>query len=108
MRLDTIAKQLVLIAAFAASTVLFAQTKPNPAQEPPPEPAKPELGPNTPSTRQEIDSARQQPMRETVITAAPVDPRKYVIGPEDILRIVTWHETDFTFDVQVRRDGKVN
>jgi polysaccharide export outer membrane protein len=47
-------------------------------------------------------------MRETVITAAPVDPRKYVIGPEDILRIVTWHETDFTFNVQVRPDGKFN
>jgi polysaccharide export outer membrane protein len=36
-----------------------------------------------------------------------VDPRTYVIGPEDILSIKTWREPDFTFMAAVRPDGKI-
>jgi polysaccharide export outer membrane protein len=39
--------------------------------------------------------------------AAPIDPRTYVIGAEDILMIVVWRERDFTGQVAVRPDGKV-
>jgi polysaccharide biosynthesis/export protein len=41
-------------------------------------------------------------------SAAPVDPRTYVIGPEDILMITVWREADFTRPVAVRPDGKIS
>ena len=39
--------------------------------------------------------------------AAPVDPDKYQIGPEDLLYIRVWREPDFTLPVAVRPDGKI-
>jgi polysaccharide export outer membrane protein len=36
-----------------------------------------------------------------------VDPKSYVIGPEDILYIRVWREPDFTGSVAVRPDGKI-
>jgi len=39
--------------------------------------------------------------------AAPVDPNKYQIGPEDLLYIRVWREPDFTLPVAVRPDGKI-
>src|SRR5690242_19076388 len=106
MQVASNVRKLSLLVALAASPLLFAQQqRPTPKQDTPAETSKPELGPATSKTREEIDSERQ-PMRETVITAAPVDPKKYIIGPEDVLRITTWHEPDFTGTVQVRPDGK--
>jgi polysaccharide export outer membrane protein len=104
MQVASNVRKLSLLVALAASPLLFAQQRSTPKQDTP-ETSKPELGPTTTKTREEIDSERQ-PMRETVITAAPVDPKKYIIGPEDVLRITTWHEPDFTGTVQVRPDGK--
>jgi polysaccharide export outer membrane protein len=111
MRVAFDLRKLSLVAALAASPFLYAQQQqPRPSNSTSQEPAespKRELGPTTSKTKEEIDAERQ-PMRETVITAAPVDPKKYIIGPEDILRVVTWHEPDFTAVVQVRPDGKFN
>jgi polysaccharide export outer membrane protein len=42
---------------------------------------------------------------ETV--GAPVDPNKYLIGPEDVLFIKVWRENDFTLPTAVRPDGKI-
>src|ERR1700683_4669114 len=39
--------------------------------------------------------------------AAPVDPDKYQIGPEDLLFVRVWREPDFTLPVAVRPDGKI-
>jgi polysaccharide biosynthesis/export protein len=39
--------------------------------------------------------------------AAPVDPSKYQIGPEDVLFVRVWREPDFTLPVAVRPDGKI-
>jgi polysaccharide export outer membrane protein len=39
--------------------------------------------------------------------AAPVDPGKYQIGPEDVLFVRVWREPDFTLPVAVRPDGKI-
>lgn len=106
MRVAINVRKIGLMAVLTACTTLFAQQKPTPkTQEPQTESAKPDLGPSTSKTKEEIDSSRQ-PMRETVITAAPVDPKTYIIGPEDILRIIVWREPDFTQAVQVRPDGK--
>ncbi len=70
---------------------------------------KPELGPGTKPTIMESETARQSTAATTTggqVTAAPVDPRVYLIGPEDILFISVWREPDFTRAVQVRPDGK--
>ncbi len=40
-------------------------------------------------------------------TGAPVDLKTYVIGPEDILYIRVFHETELTGPVGVRPDGKI-
>lgn len=40
-------------------------------------------------------------------SAAPVDPGKYQIGPEDLLFIRVWREPDFTLPVAVRPDGRI-
>jgi polysaccharide biosynthesis/export protein len=40
-------------------------------------------------------------------TGAPVDPKTYVIGPEDVLYVNVWREKDFTSAYAVRPDGKI-
>jgi polysaccharide biosynthesis/export protein len=40
-------------------------------------------------------------------TRVEVPPPDYVIGPEDVLSIVVWHEPDFTNRATVRPDGKI-
>ncbi len=40
-------------------------------------------------------------------TGLPLDPKTYVIGPEDILNIKVWREQDFTGAKGVRPDGKI-
>ncbi len=40
-------------------------------------------------------------------TSAGVDPRVYVIGPEDVLYVRVWREMDFTGSFIVRPDGKI-
>ena len=85
-----------VIAAFAAIALLAAlsangQSKPDvvnkPQSAPPPNPSSKPTAPEG--------------------VGAPVDPGKYVIGPEDILYIRTWREPDFTFPAAVRPDGKI-
>jgi polysaccharide biosynthesis/export protein len=40
-------------------------------------------------------------------SAAPVDPRTYVIGPEDVINVDVFHEQSLTRMVSVRPDGKI-
>ncbi len=40
-------------------------------------------------------------------SALPIDPKTYIIGPEDILHIQVWREPEFTRAVGVRPDGKI-
>jgi len=40
-------------------------------------------------------------------SAPPVDPKTYVIGPEDVLSISVFHEPELTRGVSVRPDGKI-
>jgi polysaccharide export outer membrane protein len=63
--------------------------------------------PQTPSTR---PAAPQQPSTiepPNKNVGQPVDPNKYVIGPEDILAITVWREPDLSGVVAVRPDGKI-
>jgi polysaccharide export outer membrane protein len=40
-------------------------------------------------------------------TGAPIDPKTYVIGPEDVLYIAVFHEMELSGAVAVRPDGKI-
>lgn len=64
-----------------------------------PEPPKPAAEPGAP--------AAEQAATEKLVAAAPVDPRTYVIGAQDVLGIRVWREPDFSGSVMVRPDGKI-
>ncbi len=40
--------------------------------------------------------------------AAPVDPKAYIIGPEDVLMVRVWREPELSGPVVVRPDGKIS
>jgi polysaccharide export outer membrane protein len=67
-----------------------------PTQQPP-TPEKPPEAPKTLPNSLTPDSA----------TGAPVDPKTYVIGPEDVLYISVFHEGELTRAASVRPDGKI-
>jgi polysaccharide export outer membrane protein len=52
--------------------------------------------------KQGKDAAKDEPA-----TAAPVDPKTYRIGAEDVLAIRVWRENDLSSSVVVRPDGKI-
>jgi polysaccharide export outer membrane protein len=73
-----------------------------------PKEAPKELGPATQKTAEESAEAVKAPAGITAMpTAAPVDPSKFEIGAEDILRIAVWKEPELSTAVQVRPDGKI-
>lgn len=39
---------------------------------------------------------------------APIDPKTYVIGPEDVLMIRVWREPELSGQIPVRPDGKIS
>lgn len=88
------ALRTVLLALSMALGVAFGQTRPEPAS-PAPAPEKNEAPKAMPSGASDAT------------TGAPIDPRSYVIGAEDILYIRVWREPDFTGPVAVRPDGKI-
>jgi polysaccharide export outer membrane protein len=69
---------------------------------------KQELGPGTAKTKEEVENSVKAPVAIPALpTAAPVDPKTYVIGPEDILAVRVWREPELSSAVQVRPDGKI-
>ena len=68
----------------------------------------PELGPASAPTTQEATEAVKEPVQlPKSHIAAPVDPKTFEIGVEDILHILVWKEPELTRGVQVRPDGKI-
>ncbi len=45
--------------------------------------------------------------KDELVVAAPVDPKTYRIGAEDVLSIRVWRENDLSSSVVVRPDGKI-
>ncbi|MGB9605972.1 MAG: polysaccharide biosynthesis/export family protein [Bryobacteraceae bacterium] len=80
-----------VLVAWMTAAPSFPQTQQQAPREP--EPAKP----------------MAQPAPEPLAEAPPaaVDPRTYVIGPEDILLIRVWREPEHSGLVTVRPDGKI-
>jgi polysaccharide biosynthesis/export protein len=66
-------------------------------QQPPPTPEKPPEAPKTLPNSLGPENA----------TGAMVDPKTYVIGPEDVLYINVFHEQEMSGAVGVRPDGKI-
>ena len=90
--------------AVAASALLWAQAPEPKTTAPPKEGAPPPLAPGAPKTKEEAADA-VRPASD--LPAAPVDPKSYVIGPEDIIEVRVWREPEVSAIVQVRPDGKI-
>jgi polysaccharide biosynthesis/export protein len=69
------------------------------AQPPPKQQTPPEKPPDAPKTLPNSVGPND--------TGAPVDPKTYVIGPEDVLYVSVYKEVDLTRAVAVRPDGKI-
>jgi polysaccharide export outer membrane protein len=92
VRAKVILRAVLLALTLLVSTETFAQTRKN---TPPPQPAPERV--EAPKTLPGAQGAES--------TGVPIDPRSYIIGPEDILFIRVWREPDFTGAVPVRPDG---
>jgi polysaccharide biosynthesis/export protein len=90
-------------------SAMFASAQPAPRTTPPAEKTdKKEVGPTTAKTTEEVEGTVKAPVAIPALpTAAPVDPKSYIIGPEDILLIRVWREPELSNAVQVRPDGKI-
>lgn len=72
-----------------------------------------EAGPQA-SSRAQPPASVQQPGQgelrqvDESTPAAPVDPKTYQIGPEDVLLIRVWREPELSGSVVVRPDGKIS
>ena len=86
--------RVLIGAAFLFVVAVSAAQQPNPGGQstPPPQPEKVEA---------------PKPINSPDATAAPVDPRTYVIGAEDIIKVDVWREPEFTKSHVVRPDGKI-
>ena len=94
------------VSALSLGSVVVADAQaPEPkTTKPPKEEAGPALAPGAPKTKEEAAEA-VKPASE--LPAAPVDPKSYKIGPEDIIEARVWREPEVSSIVQVRPDGKI-
>jgi polysaccharide export outer membrane protein len=83
-----------LVVALLSCSIALAQAPANPAK-----PAQTETKP--PTTMKPIGEP------EAGAVAAPVDPKTYLIGPEDVVGIKVWREGDLSGSVAVRPDGYI-
>jgi polysaccharide biosynthesis/export protein len=93
-----------LRAAALALSGLFAATTAQAQTQAPPRPTAP------PPTRPGAPGPLQGPPAQTapgVTSTGIATPTDYVIGPDDVLGIVFWRDTDMTGDVTVRPDGNI-
>jgi len=96
------------VAAFLVGSAVCAGQAPATRTPVAPKDAPQSLGPTTQKTTEETaDSVKVPPSVGALPTAAPVDPNRFEIGPEDIIRISVWREPELSSAVQVRPDGKI-
>jgi polysaccharide export outer membrane protein len=88
-QLYVVLKSVLLILSIV-SVPLAAQDR----NAPPPAPVK-------------TEAPKAMPTAIAETSSAGVDPRVYVIGPEDVLFVRVWREMDFTASYIVRPDGKI-
>jgi polysaccharide export outer membrane protein len=54
-----------------------------------------------------VHADAQVPTSTAAAQAAPALPEDYVIGPEDVIGVVFWRDTDMSGDLTVRPDGMI-
>ncbi|MEZ5351041.1 MAG: polysaccharide biosynthesis/export family protein [Bryobacteraceae bacterium] len=92
---------LIPLLVLAALTVFCFQSLAAPQQEAPQAPA-------APSAQQGGDASKDTGDKSAGPgIAAPVDPRTYKIGAEDVLKVSVWREPELSSHVAVRPDGMV-
>ena len=62
---------------------------------------------NPPAVTEKAEAPKVPSSVAADTTGLPIDPKSYVIGPEDIILIKVWREADFTGPKGVRPDGKI-
>ncbi|WP_321477143.1 polysaccharide biosynthesis/export family protein [uncultured Paludibaculum sp.] len=82
---------LSVFLVLAAGSVLSAQQEPAKAGE----------------GQKASGQVKPAPGAEDLNVAAPVDPKSYKIGAQDVLNIRVWRENDLSGNVVVRPDGKI-
>jgi polysaccharide export outer membrane protein len=94
MRTSILSAARLVLCLLAAGSILPAQEQPDAVQakQPP--------------------SAKAEPVRGEGVAgapglAAPVDPKTYVLGPEDVIYIRVWREPDLSEAAAVRPDGQI-
>jgi polysaccharide export outer membrane protein len=63
---------------------------------------------NAPTAPIRVEAPKAQPGQANTSAPVAVDPRTYVIGPEDVLFIRVWREMDFSGSYVVRPDGRIS
>jgi polysaccharide export outer membrane protein len=82
--------------SFCSALVCCAAFAQQPAEEK--KPAEPEKPPS---------AELLHPLGTDAGATAPVDPKSYIIGPEDVVLIHVWHEPELSGAHSVRPDGKI-
>lgn len=100
-RVLTLLLILCAVSAFAQQTQRRAPATPEPEQPQAIAPA------TAPTTEEAADKVKKPVGPEAMPTAAPVDPKSFVLGAEDIILIRVWREPELSFAAQIRPDGKV-
>jgi polysaccharide export outer membrane protein len=66
-----------------------------------------QAGKNSPPNGPQVYDAPKVTTAGTDPSAQPVDPKSYLIGPEDVLRIEVFRDQEMSRAVNVRPDGKI-
>lgn len=104
MRAVVVSRVILLTSLFVAlASGQESRRTPNP-----PDQSKTELAPATaPTTSEAADKVKSPVGVQAMVTAAPVDPKTFVLGPEDIVAVRVWREPELSFAAQIRPDGKI-
>lgn len=78
------------------------------AQQPAPDPPSPATGTTTDQSVAAKTSSETVPDVKPAAPAAPVDPKAYIIGAEDVISIRVWREPENSGTFVVRPDGKIS
>jgi len=87
-----ISKRILMEAALLAAFVLPAGAQAQPAR---------------PAQQEQAVPAETPKQKDEPVVAAPVDPKTYKIGAEDVLMVRVWKEPDLSGNVMVRPDGRI-
>ncbi len=85
-------RSLAVLAAFTMSICAVAQVQNKP---------------NTTPTPDRVEAPKVPSSLAPDTPGLPIDPKTYVIGEEDLLKVTIWREAELSKVVQVRSDGKI-